>query len=96
MSSPVFSTTQGATCVYVSDLWVSPEMRGQGVGQALLAAAAREGAARWGARAVRLTVYHDNDAAMAFYRKSGFALNDRDRTAALTGAPFAALTEDPV
>ena len=43
------------------------------------------GAARWGARAVRLTVYHDNDAAMAFYRKSGFALNDRDRTAALTG-----------
>jgi ribosomal protein S18 acetylase RimI-like enzyme len=88
LCSPIFSTFQGATTVYVSDLWVADAARGQGLGRALLAAAGQEGRARWQADALRLTVYDDNARAMAFYQRLGFALRDRDRIAALTGAPL--------
>lgn len=91
LCSPIFSTFQGAALVFVSDLWVAGSARGQGLGRALLAAAAREGQARWQANALRLTVYDDNAQAIAFYHRMGFTLREKDRIAALTGAPFAAL-----
>lgn len=84
--NPVLSTYQGAAIVFVSDLWVAAECRGQGMGRALLAAAAREGAARWGAKALRLTVYDDNAAALGFYLGAGFEIRHKDRAAALSGA----------
>lgn len=71
--SPVFSTVRGAAGVYVSDLWVSAAMRGQGVGAALLAQVAMRGAARWQATWLRLSVYDHSDAAQHFYKRLGFS-----------------------
>lgn len=88
---PIFSTFQGTTCTYVSDLWVAPKARGQGLGQALLAKAATEGAARWHSQALRLTVYADNAPAIAFYHRLGFEIRTSDQAAALRGAALDAL-----
>ena len=70
--SPSFSTVRGAAGVYVSDLWVSPEARGQGLGARLLAHIAQEGAARWGATWLRLAAYHHSHEALRFYGRLGF------------------------
>jgi len=83
--SPFVSTTLGDTCLYVSDLWVSPSARGTALGRGLLSAAMREGAARWEAKALFLNVYAENAAALGFYRHLGFTFKDSDRRAALTG-----------
>jgi len=91
LCNPILSTFQGATIVYVSDLWVAASARGMGLGRALLAAAAREGQRRWQANALRLTVYDDNPRAMTFYQRLGFVLRDQDRITALTGARLAEL-----
>ena len=71
--SPLFSTTSGGAGLYLSDLWVAPEQRGTGLGSRLIAAAASDAAERWLACFVKLPVYADNMAAMAFYDRLGFA-----------------------
>jgi ribosomal protein S18 acetylase RimI-like enzyme len=71
--SPVFSTVTGGAGAYVSDLWVAPEARGGGLGRRLLAAAARDAAARWGAIHLTLAVYDDSAQARGFYARLGFA-----------------------
>lgn len=71
--SPVFSTVRGAAGVYVSDLWISPEMRGQGLGARLLAEVARAGAVHWTATWLKLAVYDHSHAAQLFYQRLGFA-----------------------
>jgi len=70
--SPLFSTVRGAAGVYVSDLWVSADARGQGLGARLLAQVARAGAARWQATWLKLAVYDHSHAAQAFYQRLGF------------------------
>lgn len=70
--SPVFSTVRGAAGVYVSDLWVSAGMRGQGLGARLLAEVARAGAMRWQASWLKLAVYDHSHAAQHFYQRLGF------------------------
>jgi ribosomal protein S18 acetylase RimI-like enzyme len=69
LASPLFSTTRGGLGLFVSDLWVDANTRGQGLGQRLLAHALRE----WSPVFVKLAVYHDNAAAHAFYTHTGFA-----------------------
>ena len=71
--SPLFSTTTGGAGLYLSDLWVAPEQRGTGLGSRLIAAAASDAAERWQACFVKLPVYADNLAAIAFYDRLGFA-----------------------
>ncbi len=71
--SPVFSTVRGAAGVYVSDLWVSPQARGQGLGAGLLAQVAQAGAARWQAGWLKLAVYDHSTEAQSFYQRLGFA-----------------------
>lgn len=91
--SPVYSTVRGAAGVFVSDLWVSPLMRGQGVGRRVLAEVAAAGAKLWAADWLKLAVYDHSTASQEFYRRLGFqpALGMRDmrldaaRLAALTG-----------
>jgi ribosomal protein S18 acetylase RimI-like enzyme len=60
LSSPVFSTTYGGAGVYVSDLWVSDDARGQGLGRRLLAAAIEMAPESWDVRFLKLAVYDDN------------------------------------
>ncbi|MCC5992863.1 MAG: GNAT family N-acetyltransferase [Rhodobacteraceae bacterium] len=70
--SPLFSTVRGAAGLYVSDLWVSAQARGQGLGAKLLARIAREGVARWQATWLKLAVYDHSEDAQAFYQRLGF------------------------
>ncbi|MFP4326550.1 MAG: GNAT family N-acetyltransferase [Paracoccaceae bacterium] len=70
--SPVFSTVAGGAGLYVSDLWVAEAARGSGLGRRLLAAAARDARAQWGAGFLTLAVYEDSHRARAFYARLGF------------------------
>ncbi len=57
--------------------YLLPETQGQGVGSAALALL-RERLAAMGARSVELRVNRHNAAAIAFYRKNGFAIQGQD------------------
>ncbi len=57
--------------VYMQELYVSPEKRGQGLGRALLEAA-MEWARERGADHFELTTSMDDDAARALYESAGF------------------------
>ncbi|SCD89306.1 Ribosomal protein S18 acetylase RimI [Streptomyces sp. BvitLS-983] len=62
----------GADATYeLRSVWVSPRVRGQGVGD-LLTGAVEAWARRAGARALRLAVVPGNEAAVALYRRHGF------------------------
>jgi ribosomal protein S18 acetylase RimI-like enzyme len=95
LAQPTFSTSLGGTVTFVSDIWVSSGARGTGLGRRLLAAAAREGAARWQSVALRLTVYQDNMGARAFYDRLGFVVREADRNALLSGDALTRLMEQP-
>ncbi|WP_231580090.1 GNAT family N-acetyltransferase [Pseudorhodobacter wandonensis] len=68
LASPLFSTTRGGLGLFVSDLWVDADCRGQGLGQQLLARALRE----WEPAFVKLSVYDSNAGGQAFYTRAGF------------------------
>lgn len=89
--SPVFSTIRAAPGLYVSDLWISREARGLGLGRRLLGAAARAAEAAWGARFLKLTVYDDNHPAQAFYDRLGFHRDARETPLTLDAAGFDSL-----
>ena len=72
LCSPVFSTVRGAAGAYVSDLWVTADARGQGLGARLLAQIAQEGAVRWRATWLKLAVYDHSEDAQRFYQRLGF------------------------
>lgn len=67
----VVSTAEGAASVWIEDVVVSPEMRGCGVGRALLAAVLEWAHARGATRAQLLTDL-DNSPALAFYQRLGW------------------------
>ncbi|OCW56924.1 GNAT family N-acetyltransferase [Hoeflea olei] len=92
--SPFFSTVRGAVGLYVSDLWVSGDMRGRRLGPRLLAAARAAGAESWDARFMRLNVYHDNPGARAFYARLGFVAETNTQYMMLADAPFDALAAE--
>ncbi len=69
MFSPVFSTVKGGRGVYVSDLWVAPQMRGRGLGPRLIAGVA---AADGGPGFIKLAVYDSSPGARRFYDRMGF------------------------
>ena len=89
--SPNFSTVRGAAGVYVSDLWVSSDARGQGLGARLLAQIAHDGAARWGAAWLRLAAYHHSHDALRFYARLGFVPANEQQELRLGAAGFATL-----
>jgi len=91
MFSPVFSTVRGMPGLYISDLWVSADARGSGLGRRLLAEASARAGALWGAGYLRLDVYNSSPDAIGFYRKLGLAPMEGQRTLALLDAGFAQL-----
>ncbi len=62
--------------VELVSLWVAPEARGSGVGDALVGAVA-DWAARGGARSLVLRVMEDNHAAQRLYRRHGLRRTDQ-------------------
>ncbi len=65
-----YSTWRGRRGIYLEDLFVLPEHRGQGIGRALLASLAAETRARGGAR-LEWAVLDWNTPAIDFYRARG-------------------------
>lgn len=72
LAAPVFSTLRGGCGVYVSDLWVSDDTRGQGIGAGILSGIAGHAASVWQAVFLKLAVYNDNTRAKRFYENLGF------------------------
>ncbi|GMG84207.1 GNAT family N-acetyltransferase [Paralimibaculum aggregatum] len=89
---PEFSTLRGAPGVYVQDLYVAPAHRGSGLAARLLGGVAAE-ARGWGAGYLKLTAYADNARALAFYRRLGFRIDDREKPCFIGGEAFDRLGE---
>lgn len=92
LSLLMFSTWHGARGLHVIDLYVRPGLRGDKLGERLLAAAARN-AWREGARFIRLEVERGNANAERFYARLGFVLKDNERHYTIAHEPMRLLTE---
>lgn len=94
LSLMTYSTFRAAKGMYVVDLFVPSELRGQKIGQRLLRHAAAD-AARKGACFIKLEVDTTNLGAARFYERLGFARKDEDRLFVLeTGGLMKFLDED--
>ena len=85
---PIFSTTRAKPGVYVQDLWMAKDARGQGLGRRLLAEIVSYSAMQWDAAYLSLTVYASNTNATAFYQNIGFDEGHDDVAMALDGDAF--------
>ena len=85
-----YSTWLGRPGVYIQDLYVDEAVRGSGLGRMLVAETARIARSR-GANHLRLSVYHDNNGAQAFYRQIGMRHRDDELIYQADGAVFDAL-----
>ncbi len=79
-----FSTWEGRPGIYLEDLFVRPEYRGQGYGKALLAALARLAIERGCAR-LEWAVLDWNEPSIQFYRALGAVPMDEWTTYRVTG-----------
>ena len=84
----------GSVGIYVSDLWVDEHIRGQRLGQRLLAAVHKAGLDAWNASFIRLGVYHDNPRARAFYERVGFVHSEDTEFITLAGNALQSLGEE--
>ena len=85
-----YSTFLAKPSLYLEDLFVVPEERGNGAGKALLAALARI-ALRRGCGRMEWAVLDWNRPAIGFYRRLGATLRKEWILTRLTGAPLARL-----
>lgn len=83
-----YSTWEGVHGIYLEDLYVSPDARGEGHGKALLQHLAGEAVAKGYAR-VEWSVLDWNEPSINFYRSLGAAPMDGWSTFRLTGEPLA-------
>src|SRR5262245_5657062 len=67
---PTFSTASGNTGLYLEDLYIEPQWRGQGLGRKLFTHVAKVAAAR-GCKGMTWSVLTWNEGAMRFYRSLG-------------------------
>ena len=64
-----YSTERGGICVWIEDIYILPQYRGQGIGTAFLQFVERENP---GVVRLRLEAEPENEMAMHVYQKSGF------------------------
>ena len=76
---PDYSTWLARPGVYILDLIVEPQHRGNGLGSALLTEAARHGRREWDADYLILSVARDNHGAVRFYEREGFVADGHSR-----------------
>jgi GNAT superfamily N-acetyltransferase len=79
-----FSSWKGSPGIYVQDLYVSPDMRGTGLGAKLMKAMF-EHTRDWGASYCKLTVHADNEIVIPFYEHLGFQLLENEHVLILEG-----------
>jgi len=85
-----FSTFKGRPGIYLEDLYVRPEARGQGVGRKLLAHLARTAVERRCSR-LEWAVLNWNEPSIGFYRSLGAVSMDEWSIFRLTGEPLTLL-----
>jgi GNAT superfamily N-acetyltransferase len=85
-----FSTFQGRHGIWLEDLFVVPQRRGQGIGKALLADLARR-CAREGLGRLEWAVLDWNTPSIDFYRAQGAIFMDAWRRCRVTGTALARL-----
>lgn len=90
---PNYSTFLARPGLYLEDLFVVPDQRGHGVGQALLVALARLAVAR-GAGRLEWSVLDWNEPAIGFYRRLGAVAMDEWTVFRLTGDALARLASE--
>lgn len=90
---PDYSSLRGRSGVMLQDLYVRPELRGDGVGRRLLACVMID-ARDWQASFLTLMVNRANTKARAFYARHGFAERGDYETLILEGARLADLVPD--
>lgn len=90
---PSFSTWIGRPGVYIQDLIVDRDFRGQGIGERLVRAVARLVHAE-GAGYLRLAVNAENFSAQAFYDRLGMEWVKNDMIRAAYGEAFEALVRE--
>lgn len=90
-----YSTFLGRPTLYLEDLYVPPEERGQGAGKALLSAMARI-AVRRGCGRMEWAVLDWNTPAIRFYKKIGAKLRKQWVLTRLTGASLRRLAQSRV
>ncbi|MGV3551803.1 N-acetyltransferase family protein [Rhizobium sp.] len=93
LTFPSYSTWRGEPGIYVQDLYLDPAHRGHGIGEALLRAAARRGAAK-GAAYLRLSVNAQNTRAQAFYERIGITHCRDEQIHMIKGEAFQAFAAD--
>ena len=70
MVAKSYSTEVGGRCVWIEDIYIRPEFRGQGLGTAFLGFV-EDRYKGWAVR-LRLEAEEENENAMKVYRKAGF------------------------
>lgn len=80
-----FSTFLGRPGIYLEDLYVRPEFRGQGIGKAMFSRLARRAKER-GCGRLEWSVLDWNEDAIRFYKKLGAVPMDEWTTLQVTGA----------
>ncbi len=95
LASPVFSTTRGGTGLYISDLWVDGAVRGERLGQRLLAASLDLAPESWSPVFLKLAVYDDNPDARRFYERLGFEAREGETVFDLKGTALDKLRKRP-
>ena len=89
-----FSTFLALPGLYLEDLFVEPEARGQGIGQALLEHLARLAASR-GCGRFEWSVLDWNEGAIRFYQRMGATVMPDWRICRIAGAALAAFVDPP-
>ncbi len=84
---PIFSSWMGRPGVYIQDLFVRSQFRGQGVAQSLLRVVAEKASAR-GACYLRLSVDRTNLGAKTFYDRIGIEASSDEEVRVLRGEAF--------
>ena len=85
-----YSSWRGEPGVYIQDLVVSAQARGLGLGRQLVAATVCH-AREHGATHLRLSVEHDNEQAIAFYKSIGLRHSDNEKIFEANGDAFGQL-----
>jgi GNAT superfamily N-acetyltransferase len=89
-----FSTFLAQPGLYLEDLFVEPEARGQGIGQALLEHLARLAATR-GCGRFEWSVLDWNEGAIRFYQRMGATVMPDWRICRIAGAALSAFADPP-
>jgi GNAT superfamily N-acetyltransferase len=87
-----FSTFSGRSGIYLEDLFVRPELRGKGIGKALLSHLAKECVANGWSR-LQWSVLDWNTPSIEFYKSLGAVLMDEWTVCKVAGPALAALAE---